>query len=515
MKKIRRLTALFLTLATVITLISPSAWGMKAHASELHTLEDLHVVHINPLFDDVVTEADLVKPDDRKRYAVNSLDENYCDAEMASEVIREDMVARETTIIVNTYCESSIETYADDAKQYLKDLFGYATMHTGNPTEGDYILWHYKGYNAKFSNLSLSEGILYMTITLTMTYRTTAAQEAELDVAVAELLNRLNVSGADDYTKLKAAYDYICANITYDYENLNNEAYMLQYTAYAALINGTSVCQGYALLLYRLALELGVDCRLIAGIGNNDRHGWNIAKLDGMYYNLDATWDAGNSTYRYFLVSTDNFDDHTRFEEYETAEFHQTYPMATKNYTYSGSGSHGHSHSYYGTDANKHWSICSCGEMIAGTVTSHQYYDGQCICGVTCVKIVNNSNAASYSANGQIVTVKCDIPCRIGYWNETMQKYIAVTATPNENGSYNFSTPAGITEILVVTAGEMNEDGKIAASDIATLNGYIRGKRFLTAETVFAADVNGDGVLDKKDISVLSEAILGKAAIKW
>ena len=75
--------------------------------------------------------------------------------------------------------------------------------------------------------------------------------------------------------------------------------------------------------------------------------------------------------------------------------------------------------------------------------------------------------------------------------------------------------PAGITEILVVTAGEMNEDGKIAASDIATLNGYIRGKRFLTAEAVFAADVNGDGVLDKKDISVLSEAILGKAAIKW
>ena len=89
-----------------------------------------------------------------------------------------------------------------------------------------------------------------------MTYRTTAAQEAELDVAVAELLNRLNVSGADDYTKLKAAYDYICANVTYDYENLNNEAYMLQYTAYAALINGTSVCQGYALLFLLHVINL-------------------------------------------------------------------------------------------------------------------------------------------------------------------------------------------------------------------------------------------------------------------
>ena len=38
-----------------------------------------------------------------------------------------------------------------------------------------------------------------------------------------------------------------------------------QYTAYAALLDQKAACQGYAVLFYRMALELGVDSRLISG----------------------------------------------------------------------------------------------------------------------------------------------------------------------------------------------------------------------------------------------------------
>jgi hypothetical protein len=86
---------------------------------------------------------------------------------------------------------------------------------------------------------------------------------------------------------------------------------MLKHTAYAAAINHTAVCQGYAVLFYRLALECGIDARVIAGKGKGangwEDHAWNIVKLGGNYYLLDATWDAGKTPmyYQYFLKGRD------------------------------------------------------------------------------------------------------------------------------------------------------------------------------------------------------------------
>jgi hypothetical protein len=51
------------------------------------------------------------------------------------------------------------------------------------------------------------------------------------------------------------------------------------------------------------------------------------------YYNVDATWDAKETTeYHYFLKNNDNFEDHTREAEYETADFEKAYPMAKDDY---------------------------------------------------------------------------------------------------------------------------------------------------------------------------------------
>ena len=37
-----------------------------------------------------------------------------------------------------------------------------------------------------------------------------------------------------DYEKLCAFYDYVCENVTYDYDNLENAEYKLKYSAYTA-----------------------------------------------------------------------------------------------------------------------------------------------------------------------------------------------------------------------------------------------------------------------------------------
>ena len=151
-----------------------------------------------------------------------------------------------------------------------------------------------------------------------------------MDSAVATLLGQLNLYGKSDYEKICGIYDWMCANITYDYDNLEDDSYLLMYTAYAALVNRTAVCQGYANLFYRLALELGVDSRIISGTGISNTgsgpHAWNIVKLSGSYYDVDATWDAtwkqAGLEYDWFLKNEAEFSqDHVRAADFTTAAF--------------------------------------------------------------------------------------------------------------------------------------------------------------------------------------------------
>ena len=106
----------------------------------------------------------------------------------------------------------------------------------------------------------------------------------------------------------------------------------MQYTAYGALIDKTSVCQGYAVLLYRMLLEAGIDCRVISGYGNGGGHAWNIVRLNGKYYNVDATWDASWPGSPFFMKSDKDFSDHMRDMEYASETFYAQYPMSDTSY---------------------------------------------------------------------------------------------------------------------------------------------------------------------------------------
>lgn len=244
----------------------------------------------------------------------------------AAKDLREGMKKRQETVQV------SFMSYSND-QAVLDQLFQEAFAHTGDPAGGDYLFWHLAAWGAGGSVWNLG-GKYRLDITCTMQYISTPSQEQAVDAAVKKLLDQLNVYHLSDYQKVVAIHDYICENIQYDYVGINTS---LAHTAYAALINKKSVCQGYASLFYRLALELGVDSRVINGIGNGGAHGWNIVKLDGLYYNLDSTWDAEwkqfGLNYQYFLKSDANFPDHYRDDKFRTVSFYQAYPMGQKNYT--------------------------------------------------------------------------------------------------------------------------------------------------------------------------------------
>ena len=243
------------------------------------------------------------------------------------DAMREALKARKETFVLY---------YTSIGKSSIyKDAYYLATTHTGNPTEGDYILFQTSRYHGDVTYVCVGD-IYYYAVTYTVRYYNTAEQEATVDKQVAAVIKGLKLDGKTDYEKVKAIYDYMCKTITYDYDHLTDEDYLLQYTAYAALINKTSVCQGYAVLFYRLALEAGVDARIVSGTGDGEAHSWNIVKLGSKYYNLDATWDAvylqAGQSYPYFLTGDRFYADHTMDVSYDDEAFTTAYPISSTDY---------------------------------------------------------------------------------------------------------------------------------------------------------------------------------------
>ena len=73
-------------------------------------------------------------------------------------------------------------------------------------------------------------------------------------------------------------------------------------TICGVFINGKAVCEGYARALQYLLQKCGVECAEVAGYTLDDNgnrgggHAWNIVKIDGDYYFMDATWDDSSDT---------------------------------------------------------------------------------------------------------------------------------------------------------------------------------------------------------------------------
>ena len=303
---------------------------MAAFASDLKLPEPFGsqalTTRVNPLYQDVLKPEDLGLDNRPGRPPADAqpMATNYVTIAQAAVQMRQQMKNRATSFTLYIASDST------DYEAIIEEVLLQALVHTGKPKEGDYLMWHYAGFGGSVERAS-SGGQYRYTYNLEMAYYTTAAQESQLDTAVSNLLRSLNLSGKSNYQKVKAVYDYICKNVTYDEANLNNDSYTLKFSAYAALVNKTAVCQGYASLFYRLMLELGIDARVISGDGGGP-HGWNIVKLGNVYYNVDTTWDAGMTEYQFFLRDTENFLGHARYLEYMSTQFHTDYPMAEDDY---------------------------------------------------------------------------------------------------------------------------------------------------------------------------------------
>ena len=104
----------------------------------------------------------------------------------------------------------------------------------------------------------------------------------------------------------------------FDYELTSLEAkvhklYKAASGLYGGLVNGKSVCAGYALILHEALKYVGMKSLCVGGYdGLKGGHEWNQVKIDGKWYNADPTWDSGNPQftrkYAYMLLNDEDFN---------------------------------------------------------------------------------------------------------------------------------------------------------------------------------------------------------------
>ena len=129
----------------------------------------------------------------------------------------------------------------------------------------------------------------------------------EFPKASAQFYNTVNsmltqVENLSNYEKELRTHDYLIDKIEYDKGAAMNQS------AYSALVEGKSVCAGYARAFQYLMQRMGIPCYYCTGFAGED-HAWNIVALEDGYYNVDVTWDdTPGGEHDYFNKSDQDFE---------------------------------------------------------------------------------------------------------------------------------------------------------------------------------------------------------------
>lgn len=116
------------------------------------------------------------------------------------------------------------------------------------------------------------------------------------------------VSGAAGLSEREAelhAYRYVTGHCVYDLSTPYCG------TPYGALVEGRAKCDGTGKTMQCILEQMGIVCLSISGapLDGGNGHQWNVAEIDGIFYDLDATADLGNQGDK-LLYGRFNVDNH-------------------------------------------------------------------------------------------------------------------------------------------------------------------------------------------------------------
>lgn len=494
----KRIISLILTLIMLITMVpstivaasevrtmegvEASSNQSESNRSEVDKSENNIIYMVNPLYEDVISIDDLKKKLDSsngEQLFAASTGQYFSDYDSAVSYLRKQMVSRETEITLN-FPASWFDSHKDELYwDLLYDAMKCDESSTGQ--DGDALIYGFAGCRLSYSNAGY--------IQYTMSYHSDAEQEAKLTAAVAEAMTTLQLNGLSEAKKIIKIHDYICNHVDYAYNSKEEQIY----TAYGALCTGKAVCQGYAVLFYRLCKEAGLSVRIISGTGNGGAHAWNIVRIGSKYYNVDCTWDGQNTaTYNDFLLKSEaDFRDHTRESwpvagshclDYTSAEFNAQYPMTEKSWDESTTYAHSEETTSGAVTLKAEWNDPVLGQPtifhVSATGGSGNYKF--------------RMDAPSYSSPNQWAFESVADPSRGEWMNYTSEcASNDYTFTMTATGTYNFrfyvmDTAAEVTYLRVNFNISVSDDkypsvDSIVRSAVAECNSKTDGSEYAKA----------------------------------
>lgn len=145
---------------------------------------------------------------------------------------------------------------------------------------------------------SYSSGSSNITMNITYDNQDTKSRQANgaaLNQKAASIVSSVTSADMTARQKAEALNNYVAQNVKYDFAGFKSyqagqNVYGLQ-TAYAALVGGKAICQGFASAYKLLCDKAGIPCVVIFGTTKqfNTAHAWCRVSLDGKWETVDPS----------------------------------------------------------------------------------------------------------------------------------------------------------------------------------------------------------------------------------
>ncbi len=287
-----------------------------------------------------------------------------------------------------------------------------------------------------------------------------------------------------DYEKELYLHDALIKKVTYTYSKLEEQ------NGYTTLVEGKGVCAGYAFALQYLLMRAGIQSYYVVGYAG-ENHAWNLAKIDGEWYYVDATWDDPvyngsddpySPYYSYFNITTNKLkEDHTPSGTPYNVPLENCTATAANYYT-----------------VNSHLIVSTEDASLPG-------------------KVANLLRRNSGIAHLYVTDSNPVMAAREWYYENIVSIARAMQVDGGYEYGYSYSGREIVLwfagEFLSKTPGELNGSSGLDILDVELLYQYLTtGRPTITsvmteAQFLDNADVNRDTIIDVYDLQLLYETV--------
>lgn len=217
----------------------------------------------------------------------NNSSSNYYRTQMstAQQKLYDEIVDYCNKLLVSDNDLTDLKQFSSGTKYYPFSRFNYGNIMTESEASDVIVAAYYS--NPQFYFL-IQTGVAGSDIVLCANYDCGSAAnrhkyQAEIDKITNEWMSEINKLSSDlekEWLIVRKLSDHI----TYNINAPHNQSIL------GALIDKECVCNGYTMATTYFFNLAGIECFGVKGGKGSNLHAWNIASINGIWYEVDTTW---------------------------------------------------------------------------------------------------------------------------------------------------------------------------------------------------------------------------------